>query len=418
VTYDVAIVGGGPAGSTAAMVLARAGAKVVVLERERFPRFHIGESLLPLNRDLFQRLGLLPVLEKHGFVKKYGAQFVSNDGGVERAFDFVQGGLGEDALAYEVERDVFDHALLRHAESLGAEVREGTSVLDVQGTTLKVRSEAGDGVVEAKWVIDASGQSSLLAKIHGLRVKHPHHDKIAVFSRWKGALRREGRKAGNIDIVLGDRGWFWLIPLRDDVLSVGWVASTAEWRASGLSADAFFLKGLAASPYVTSRLQPATRLEQTWTASNYSYSSSRLAGPGFTLVGDAAEFLDPIFSTGVLIAMRSGERAGEDLARALKSGRPLEPRIFDGYARAFKTWTRNHFAMVDAYYEPGFAPVFLTPRNTLGVVKAVIGLLAGRSEPSWLDRTRLKLFYWLCRLNRKYRFIKDPRTPKASVPHA
>ncbi len=420
--YDVAVIGGGPAGSTAATVLAREGFKTLILERERFPRFHIGESLLPLNQDLFDDLGLTPLLKQEKFVLKYGAQFVSNDGGVERAFDFFQGGLGADTYAYEVERETFDHVLLKNAMKQGAEVREETTVLDVQTSaerpcTLRIRSGGQDSVVEAKAVIDASGQSSLLAKLQNLRVKHPSHQKIAVFARYKGAVRREGRKEGNIDIVLGPGCWFWIIPLRDDVLSVGAVANIADWKATGLAPEAFFEKCVQSSPYVASRVKPGVRTGDFYTASNYSYTSSRFVGDGFLLAGDAAEFLDPIFSTGVILAMKSGNLAGKELVTAFRSGGPLRAERFAPYEKAFRTWTANHFKMIDAFYGPGFAKVFLTPKNTLGMVKAVIALLAGRSDPGLLDRLRLKLFYWVIRMNNKHGWMPDPRSTDAAVPH-
>jgi FADH2-dependent halogenase len=420
--YDVAIIGAGPAGSTSATVLARAGLRTVILERERFPRFHIGESLLPLNQDLFDQLGLSEILKEQKFVLKYGAQFVSNDGSVERGFDFFQGGLGSDAFAYEVERETFDHLLVKHAVRQGAELREATNVLEVETDAdkpcrLRVRTDGADSTIEAKAVIDASGQSSLLAKIHDLRVKHPSHQKIAIFTRYKGGVRREGRKEGNIDIVLGAGCWFWIIPLRDDVLSLGVVANIGDWKASGLTAEQFYEKSVQSSPYVMSRVKPGVRAADFTTASNYSYSAKRFIGDGFLLAGDAAEFLDPIFSTGVILAMRSGERAGRELAAAIKAGGPLRAERFEGYEKAFRRWTSNHFAMIDAFYGPGFGRVFLTPKNTLGMVKAVIGLLAGRSDPGWIDRLRLKLFYWVVRMNNKHGWMKDPRSKESAVSH-
>jgi flavin-dependent dehydrogenase len=422
VIYDAAIIGGGPAGATAGYVLAREGLRAVILEKDRFPRHHIGESLLPRTMGLYRRLDLLPLLRAERFIPKYGAHIVANDGSCEIEFDFFTGNTDPDLVAWEVERERFDQILLDHARNRGAEVREGAMVLDAKTSEsepcrLRVRGEAGESTVEARWVIDASGQGSLLAKLHGLRVQHPSYHKLAVYARYRGMTRREGRKAGNVDLVLGPGGWFWLIPLRDDLSSVGFVSSQARWKDSGLAAEEFLADAIRRSPFVARRLAGAERASPCWSASNYSYTTKALRGPGFVLAGDAAEFLDPIWSTGVMLAMRSGERAALALARAVRSGRPLTSDAFERYESTFRRWAAIHFGMIDAWYAPGFAEVLLNKRNTLGVADAVTRLLAGQSDLGPLDRVRIRLFHWLIRANHRWKFLKDPRPVEHAVPH-
>jgi FADH2-dependent halogenase len=422
--HEVAIIGGGPAGSVAAYVLAREGRRAILLERDRFPRHHIGESLLPRTLGIYRRLDLLPVLKKEGFVPKYGAFIVSNDGSCQIEFDFFTGNTDPDRVAWEVERESFDHLLLEHARGKGAEIREETTVLDVATepggpARLRLRDSAGrESTLEARWVIDASGQSSLLAKRYELRVKHPSHNKVALYARYRGATRRPGRAAGNIDLVLGPGGWFWIIPLRNDVTSVGFVTDTARWKERGLSVEETLEDAIARSPFVRERLSAGSRTSEVWSASNYSYSSKSLSGPGFVLAGDAAEFLDPIWSTGVMLAMRTGEMAATILAQALAEGRELTPSLFRRYEATFRRWTRIHFRMIDAYYAPGFGEVLFNKRNKLGIADAVTALLAGQSDLGLADRMRIELFYLLIKMNNKWKFLKDPRPAEHAVPHA
>ena len=417
--YDAAIIGGGPAGSTAATVLAREGLSAVVIDREKFPRFRIGESLLPRMNEIFDRLGLSRALENERFTPKSGGQFVSNDGLAEYCFDFPPGSQ----WTMEVERETFDHLLLENARSKGAEIREETTVLEFaypEGgpCRLKLREKDGaESTLEARWTIDASGQGSLLARQHDLRLRHPTHQKVAIFARYRGAGRRPQPRTGNLDICLSLGGWFWLIPLRNDLTSVGYVADTRDWKESGLEPAAYLNRAIERSPFVAERLRNASVEGEILTAANYSYGSKRLSGPGFVLTGDAAEFLDPIFSTGVYLAMRSAERTAQILARALKSGPGPTSATFGGYEKTFRKWCRTHFTMIEAFYAPGFPPLLFRPKNPFGLMKAIVGLLAGESEPGFLDRMRLKLFYWLVRRNAGQRLQKDPRVPECAVPH-
>ncbi|MEQ8766240.1 MAG: NAD(P)/FAD-dependent oxidoreductase [Planctomycetota bacterium] len=413
--YDVLVIGGGPAGAAAATVLAKKGQSVAVLERERFPRFHVGESLLPYQHDVIHRLGVHEKLESRGYVQKYGAHFVSNDGSCEGGLDFEEFLTEPYRRAWEVERADFDEVLLRHAEEAGAEVFEEARAREVQTSPgdcrIQATIEGRELELRSRFVLDASGQGTFLARRLGLRRTLPDLKKIALFTHYSGGRRRPGREAGNITLVFGQGCWFWMIPLRDDRLSLGCVLDQEHWRGRG-DAEATLVERIKTSPYVSSWLEGARRERSVTVGSDFSYRSEKLQGPGWLMAGDAAAFLDPIFSTGVLLALLSGEAGAEAIVKHLGKGstRPLED-----YERRFDRWLSRYFKLIRTYYHPGFPAVFFNPKRSYQ--RAVAPFFGGHVDPGWRQRLYLAVFYRLVHWNHRFGFLADPRSEEARVAH-
>lgn len=334
---DVIVIGGGPSGSTAATLLAQRGYRVTLFERDHFPRFHIGESLIPYTYHVIRRLGMLPKLRGSHFTKKYSVQFVNERGKLSEPFYFVDHDPHERSQTWQVRRSEFDQLMLDNAREHGVAVHEGARVLEVlfegeRAVGVRVKPEAEpERVVRAPVVIDASGQSSLILDRLGLREWDPVLKKAAVWTYWKGAYRDAGRDEG-ATIVLqtaGRAGWFWYIPLHDDVLSVGVVASHEylfENRASK-DLEAIYFEEVERCPGLKPRLEGATRCDIFRAQKEYSYRARKAAGDGWVLVGDAFGFLDPLYSSGVLLALKSAEMAADAVADALAAGDPSEARL-------------------------------------------------------------------------------------------
>jgi FADH2-dependent halogenase len=403
-TYDALIIGGGPGGCTAATFLARAGKRVLLLEKDTFPRFHIGESLLPYNRRIFEEMGILPTLESAGFVRKYGAQFHLGDTSKSLHLVFGQGRFTREALAFQVERATFDHVLLKHAVASGAEAREGWTVLNCRNTSesaqIEARGPAGEKqTFHGAFVIDASGRSNLTGNQEQLREVHPRLRKLAVFSHFSGVRLDEGSRAGDTVIVRLESTWFWLIPIGPNKVSVGCVVDQDDFTRAGEKPDVLFWRLVHSTPALRERMQGAEPVAPLQATSDFSYYNRALTGPRLMRVGDAAGFMDPIFSAGVFLAMHSGRLAARVVLDTLTAGDDGRARLRSFERHVYRAM-KIYWKMVEHFYTKPFMEVFLEPRHRHDLPAAVTALLAGELEGRWCIWWRLQAFYLVVWLQR------------------
>lgn len=401
---EVLVIGGGPAGSTVAALLAESGRRVVLVEKEKHPRFHIGESLLPHNLPLLDRLGVRAQIETSA-QHKYGIEFVSPFHGKSVRYEFARAWDKRFPYAFQVRRSAFDEILLRNAAAKGAEVIEECRVTSVEFAedAALVRARGDDGV-EREWrasfVVDASGRDTVLASQLGTKERNPRNDSAAIFAHFTGARRLEGQAAGNITIVWFDLGWFWFIPLSDGTTSIGAVAPSVAFKNRGTDLTSFFMGLIASSPEIADRLKDAVLVGNVTATGNYSYAARTTSGARYVMAGDACAFIDPVFSTGVYLAMKTGFWAAEAvetcLAKPQKAGRVL--RRYDAATRGALdsfTW------FIYRIREPAMRNLFMSPRNWFRMEEAVLSLLAGGDFDGLAIRSRLhvfRLFYYITKL--------------------
>ncbi|MES2569542.1 MAG: NAD(P)/FAD-dependent oxidoreductase [Verrucomicrobiota bacterium] len=362
--YDAILIGGGPAGSCAAAILAEYGHRVLVIEREKFPRYHIGESLIPFTFGPLERIGMIPKMKASHFVKKYSVTFVQPDGRRSHPFYFFNRYDRESvAQTWQVLRSEFDQMLLDNAREKGAEVREETVVnrLLMEGGRV-VGVEAMDratGLVEelrAPITLDCTGKEAFVANQRGWRMRDPYLNKIAVWTYYKDSKRGRGIDEGDTTVAyIPEKGWFWHIPQHDGMTSVGVVAEGKYLTRGGVKdPKAIFEREVEENLWIRDRLSAGRSTGEYYLTNEYSRHSRYCAAPGLLLVGDAFAFLDPVFSSGVMLALKSGQLAGEAIHDGLLAG-DLEPARFEEYGAAIRQGVENMRKLVYAFYDPNFS---------------------------------------------------------------
>jgi flavin-dependent dehydrogenase len=417
----VLVVGGGPGGSTAAALLARKGLRVTLVEKSRHPRFHIGESLLPMNMPIFERLGVFDQVMAIGR-RKLGADFPAANERGYNVFRFARTLNPGTGFAVQVRREELDQLLFKHASTCGAQTLEDTEVLGVDfaagAATARVR--AADGTVselKADYVVDATGRNTLLGTALRLKRKHQQHQSAALFAHFSGVERRPGEDAGNISIYRFPSGWVWMIPLPGDCTSIGAVCYPEYLRERrGSNAD-FLMATLQRIPGARERVQGASIIGNLHATGNYSYICSRMSGHRWIMVGDAFAFLDPIFSTGVYLAMNSAERAAEVVADSLREPRK-EAALQRRYARFVRRGMGRLSWFIFRFTSPAMSRMFAHPRDTLQVEQALVSLLAGdvfSSPRVWWRLQFFKLIYLTTWLSLWQRSVRNSRTRRRQV---
>ncbi len=405
---DVLVIGGGPAGSTAATLLAEKGHRVTLLEKSRHPRFHIGESLLPANLPLFETLGVGDEIRAIGMVK-HGAEFVSPWHDHPQTFDFAKAWNKALPTAYQVRRSEFDAILIRNAARKGAEVIEDCRVRDVellpdaQGAV--VRAKTADGSEQtwrARFVVDASGRDTFMAKRLKAKHKNPRHNSAALYGHFTGARRHAGSAEGNISIFWFEHGWFWFIPLHDGATSVGAVVWPSYLKTRTGSVEDFLQETIAKCPPLAERLVDAQLSSKVEATGNFSYSADHTHGDAYVLLGDAFAFIDPVFSSGVWMAMQSAVVGSEAIDTSLRDpARRLE--ALARFDRTVRRGPREFSWFIYRMTTPTMRDLFMGPRNFLRTEEALLSVLAGDiygNTPIWRALRIFKIIYYLSSLRR------------------
>jgi len=427
---EVLVIGGGPAGSTISALLAQQGRDVVLLEKSHHPRFHIGESLLPLNLELFERLGVSEEIAAIG-MPKYGVEFVSTRNDKTTMLEFCDALDKAYPSAYQVRRSDFDHVLFRNAVRRGTRAIERSRVTQVDfrpgGADVTARSEdGGEQVWRTKFVVDASGRDTFLAGRLGFKQRDRKHNSAAIFGHFSGATRLPGRSEGNISIFWFDHGWFWFIPLPGEATSIGAVCWPYYMKTRKTAPEQFLLDTIALCPSLVERMRDARLISPVTATGNYSYRSQRSVGGNYILLGDAFAFIDPVFSSGVFLAMHSAFVGAQTVVtcldhpeRASRAMKAYDASVHRGI-RAF-TW------FIHRATSPVMQHLFLNPSNRLQMQSALLSVLAGdifRGTRLGLSLVAFKAVYYLFSLSkpktavkawlRRKQMIRDPDAQSAA----
>ncbi|MEO5671282.1 MAG: NAD(P)/FAD-dependent oxidoreductase [Ramlibacter sp.] len=406
-TCDVLVIGGGPGGSTAAALLATRGLRVALLEKARHPRFHIGESLLPANLPLFDQLGVADKVKAIS-MQKFGAEFVSPWHEEPSATIHFDEAWNKDMpYSYQVRRSEFDEILLRNAQAKGAEVIEGCKVRDVAfrpdgsgGVIDAVHDDGRSEQWDARFVVDASGRDTLLGRKFDLKQRNPKHNSSAIYGHFKNAKRHAGIDEGNITIFWFDHGWFWFIPLADGCTSIGAVIWSYYLKTRDVPVEQFFLDSIAMCPALAERMEGATLVSEVEATGNFSYSCTRTHGPGYLLIGDAFTFIDPVFSSGVMLAMQGGFVAA-DTVQVLLEEPARAPEALRRFDRVIRQGPSDFSWFIYRVTNPIMRDMLMKPGNIFRVKEALISMLAGDiygKTPIWGSIRILKGIYYMLSL--------------------
>lgn len=419
---DVLVIGGGPAGSTVAALLAERGHRVTLLEKDHHPRFHIGESLLPANLKLFDKLGVADEMRAIG-IEKHAAEFVSPDHEGTQRFHFAEAWDTSMPYAYQVRRSEFDHILIRNAAKKGAEVIEGCKVREVEfhaegARVTAEREDGGSAQWAARFVVDASGRDTFLANRMRAKHRNPKHNSSALYAHFAGAQRHCGNAEGNISIYWFEHGWFWFIPLADGATSVGAVTWPYYMKQrKGRSLEAFLRDTIALCPPLVERLKDSRMVSEVHATGNFSYTTDHTHGEHYILLGDAYAFIDPVFSSGVMLAMQGAFFGAEAVDACLRQ--PAHKRsALARYDKWAKHGPREFSWFIYRMTNPTMRDLFMGPRNPLRVKNALISLLAGDiygKTPIWASLAAFKAIYYVSALRHLPRTLAALRRRKQNI---